>query len=113
MSWDAEPTPKRRGRHAGNGSQRIAMERIRQRQDHGYDALHDAGEADALAMAAISYAIPEHHRLTVRLGRTMVPVGWPWDPEFWHPNPEDRVRELEKAGALIAAAIDALLAEDA
>lgn len=105
------------GRHGGNGAARIASERIRQRRDHGYDALHDKGEADALARAGAIYAMPEGiwRPTTNRLeeaGSFQVPVGWPWMAEFWHPSPDDRVRELEKAGALIAAAIDALLAED-
>lgn len=32
----------------------------------------------------------------------------PWDNEWWKPSPDDRKRELVKAGALIAAAIDRL-----
>lgn len=38
-----------------------------------------------------------------------VPTDWPWDDEWWKPVPDDRVRELTKAGALIAAEIDRLL----
>lgn len=34
---------------------------------------------------------------------------WPWSREAWKPT-GDRVRDLTKAGALIAAAIDAELA---
>ena len=33
--------------------------------------------------------------------------GWPWSPEGWKPSP-DPVRNLVKAGALIAAEIDRL-----
>lgn len=36
-----------------------------------------------------------------------VPSGWPFDPPSWKPG--DRVRELVKAGALIAAEIDRLI----
>jgi hypothetical protein len=32
---------------------------------------------------------------------------WPWDAEWWKPSP-DSVRNLVKAGALIAAEIDRL-----
>jgi hypothetical protein len=32
----------------------------------------------------------------------------PWGESWWKPTPEDRVRELVKAGALIAAEIDRL-----
>lgn len=92
-----------RGRHAGNGAQRIAMERIRQRRVKGYDAAHDKGHAEELAAAGAIYAtIPEERPYAT----------WPWSSDAWRPTPDDRVRELEKAGALIAAAIDALLAEE-
>lgn len=33
---------------------------------------------------------------------------WPWDKSWWKPTPDDRIRELIKAGALIAAEIDRL-----
>ena len=33
---------------------------------------------------------------------------WPWDELFWNPSPDDPVRQLAKAGALIAAEIDKL-----
>lgn len=36
-----------------------------------------------------------------------VPNGWPWPVESWKPSPEP-ARNLEKAGALIAAEIDRL-----
>lgn len=34
---------------------------------------------------------------------------WPWSDEKWNPEPDNRIRELAKAGALIAAEIDRLL----
>ncbi|MGH3703011.1 MAG: hypothetical protein ACRDT9_00140 [Agromyces sp.] len=34
--------------------------------------------------------------------------GWPWADEFWKPT-GDPVRDLTKAGALIAAALDSLI----
>ena len=33
---------------------------------------------------------------------------WPWKEAWWKPTPEDRIRELVKAGALIVAEIDRL-----
>lgn len=99
------------GRLTGSG--RIAVERARQRLDReaggeGYDAEHDAGEGDNLALAAAAYAAPGRARRVARAG---IPLDWPWDADYWKPTPKDRIRELEKAGALVAAAIDALLAE--
>ncbi len=81
----------------------IAAERRRQVEAEGYTAEHDAGHATELAMAAACYAIP------TLSGRGL----WPWAPDYWKPTPGDRVRELVKAGALIAAAIDAASSERA
>ena len=33
---------------------------------------------------------------------------WPWDMKWWKPSDEDPIRNLVKAGALIAAEIDRL-----
>ena len=96
------------------GAELIVVERIRQVEEEGYDAEHDSGNSRDLARAASCYAQPW-------VGRTLVdfadgpgyiaPKDWPWAPGEWMPTPLDRVRELVKAGALIAAAIDSLLEE--
>lgn len=96
----------------------IAAERARQLAPEkaggeGYDADHDRGHADELARAASVYALPANNR-DVEIPAANVSLQeflWPWDPWFYRPVPDDRVRELVKAGALIAAAIDALIAE--
>lgn len=88
------------------GVELIAAERKRQIIDEGYDAEHDLNGDRELAMAGASYALPAAERRAVG-----APVTWPWAYRFWKPTPNDRVRELTKAGALIAAAIDALLPE--
>lgn len=95
------------------GAGRIAVERARQKLavevgGEGYDADHDAEEGENLAVAGAQYALPKNLRTIVRGG---APLLWPWQPGYWKPTPGDRIRELEKAGALIAAAIDSLLAE--
>ncbi len=89
------------------GVELIAAERQRQIDVEGYDAEHDRGAADNLAAAGAIYATPAgwRHR---RSPGDFVPVGWPWADRAWKPTPDDRIRELTKAGALIAAAIDAL-----
>ena len=33
---------------------------------------------------------------------------WPWSETYWNPNPNDRIHNLVRAGALIAAEIDRL-----
>ena len=104
-----------------NGVDHIADERTRHKSEEGRDAEHDSQYcADELARAAACYALP------ITDGRRMdaaifggAPEGWPWDREWWKPayiyddgrgnpviEPAARIRELEKAGALIAAEID-------
>lgn len=61
--------------------------------------------SEALAAAASCYATPKHLRpFPVRDGQA--PLLWPWDKQWWRPG--DRIRELQKAGALIAAELDRL-----
>lgn len=97
----------------GPGAEMIHAERIRQvveeRRDARQDDLQTAGE---LGRAAAAYAVPEAGRnyYRTRLGR-MIPSFWPWPDAFWKPTPEDRIRELVKAGALCAAEIDRLTRE--
>ena len=90
-----------------DGASRIAAERRRQIEVEGYGTEHDRGAADELALAAAVYATPDDRRSSARIvGRL-----WPWSGDDYKPSPENRIRELEKAGALIAAAIDARLSE--
>jgi hypothetical protein len=92
-----------------DGATLIARERRRQIEVEGYDAEHDSDESHALALAGATYALPADLRDSETLAD--VPASWPWDAEAWKPTPGDRLRELEKAGALIAAALDAALKE--
>jgi hypothetical protein len=89
------------------GAERIAAERQRQVEREGWTPEHDDRHADEeLARAAACYATP---RL---LGGSLPPQDWPWAVKWWKPTPDDRIRELEKAGALIAAEIDRLQRAD-
>lgn len=96
------------------GIERIAAERQRQLDVEGWDADHDRGHADELATAAACYALPPDHLTRFPSNGQVPPPIWPWNSTWWKPvhNATDpataRVRELEKAGALIAAAIDSL-----
>lgn len=69
----------------------------------GHDDEHENGE---LAIAASCYAMPNDERPMGK--KYAIPDQWPWDVEYWKPTPNDRVRELVKAGALIVAEIDRL-----
>jgi hypothetical protein len=93
-----------------DGVQMIADERQRQIEVEGWDAEHDRGQADEIASAGACYALPPVVREDTRIPfNSPTPLLWPWDDKWWKPTPGDRIRELVKAGALIAAAIDSML----
>ena len=94
-----------------SGAERIAAERARQINTEGWSSGHDDQQDEELAKAAAIYATPDHWRLYRGIVRRSdaVPAEWPWDAEWWKPCPKDRIKELTKAGALIAAEIDRLL----
>ena len=80
------------------GVELISDERLRQIEVEGYDAEHDERETwDVFASAAISYIV-------AGLNPEMAIDFWPWDEEYY--KPKDTLRNLERAGALIAASID-------
>lgn len=102
-----------------SGVQLIEIERSRQINQLGYDVKHDELYNNyELAKAAIAYATPEMFR-EYPISRAngyktegLKPKLWPWDVSYWKPTPNDRKRELIKAGALIAAQIDRLNFEE-
>lgn len=90
----------------------IMAERARQLETWplAHDDTHDC---DELARAAAIYALPRR----IRLERVYGPLSgrprelWKWLWPFYtppKPSPDDRVRELVKAGALIVAEIERL-----
>lgn len=83
----------------------IAQERIRQVTVEGWDAAHDAEHAPGeLAIAGACYALEGATALTHHFLTAM----WPWGKEWW--KPKTPMRNLARAGALIAAEIDNRLA---
>lgn len=82
----------------------IAAERRRQISVEGWTPEHDDAHADgSLPLAAACYAVAAENYYGLR----QPPPLWPWARKWW--KPADRIRNLEKAGALIAAEIDRLL----
>jgi len=82
----------------------IAAERAKQQRADGYDPKHDDEHRDGeLALAAVAYALPESFCASAGVPW---PWPWPWDAASWKPG--DRIRDLSKAGALLAAEIDRL-----
>jgi hypothetical protein len=105
------------------GVELISNERKRQIEEEGYSTEHDDHHGDfSLAMAAACYASPEliYIREDYMDGAIKFRDPWPWDQKFdkrrvngvLHSNTpfarsyDERVRQLAKAGALIAAELD-------
>jgi len=94
------------------GIERIAAERKRQIEVEGWTAEHDDGYGDEqIATVAACYALPisEREHRFCNMSMPLLWYLWPWERKCWKPTPDNRIRELEKAGALIAAEIDRLL----
>lgn len=88
-----------------DGAELIAQERRRQIDKEGFSATHDdRHEHGELVLAAIAYAEADE----VDLGSIFTAAFsfWPWDACWW--KPRDRISNLIRAGALIAAEIDRL-----
>lgn len=99
------------------GIQIIEEERERQVFQENFTAEHDRTEHPDgdLISAAISYCIFAWWRTCKSCGwtRSMVldiimETWFPWSSEWWKPSENDQIRNLAKAGALIAAEIDRL-----
>lgn len=91
------------------GIELIAAERERQVSVKSWDSKHDdehfMGEmvGAAITYSAHALGIINYHEV----GGSDLIEFWPWDEEDWKPSP-DPIRNLVKAGALIAAEIDRL-----
>jgi hypothetical protein len=93
------------------GIERIAAERKRQIEEEGWTSEYDdsfmLGElADAAACYAMDKIYRDFQFINVLTVKEKI---WPWYHGKFKPTPGNRIRELEKAGALIAAEIDRLL----
>lgn len=84
-----------------DGVSLIAAERRRQIDIEGWASEHDDGHIPgALVDAAACYLDVPYMDAS-----SYTPSRWPWEPDSWKPA-GDPVRNLVKAGALIAAEID-------
>ena len=82
----------------------ISKERERQINVKGYDINHDDKECNSqLAYAACCYAVPE-----CSTRKLILNWAWKWNLKYWKPTPDNRIKELVKAGALIVAEIERL-----
>lgn len=88
------------------GASLIAEERLRQFNEENYtDSKDDYYWQRELAIAALCYL------RRVIYGGIKCPKVWPWPRNAW--NPKSKIRDLVRAGALIAAEIDRLQREAA
>jgi hypothetical protein len=95
------------------GAEMIAAERERQITNEGWTPDHDShhdrdqllGAANCyLGAVALRRVGEPNGRIRQLLG--LIPEGWPWQPFLF--KPKNDVRDLVRAGALIAAEIDRL-----
>lgn len=94
------------------GTELIAEERARQINSENWTASHDDGHkrmemsqaAVAYASAAVLLVLDASSVADISTSR---PMDWPWARKWWKPSNEP-IRNLVKAGALIAAEIDRL-----
>lgn len=97
------------------GIELITEERERQITVEGFDAENDTAYTDGqLVEAALCYTAQATNELSEFnvIHGSGVPYAWPWSRSWWKPG--TKIRNLTKAGALIAAEIDRLHAlEDA
>ena len=95
-----------------SGAELITTERERQVSAEGWTSAHDdehvMGEmiGAALCYAGRALEIVSNDEIE----GSDIGLDWPWGIEWWKPSP-DPIRNLQKAGALIAAEIDRLQRE--
>ena len=93
------------------GVELIAEERKIQ-IEKGYSLKKDLIYTDnELSIAASCYALSHKDRienLIMTDNINTLPFMFPWGKRCWNPTPNNRIKELQKAGALIAAEIDRL-----
>lgn len=99
-----------------SGIELIAAERARQLSEEGWTVEHDdEHNGGELVRAAVAYADCNpvmklrHESFVLKSQRAKMVIfsdAWPWGWGWYKPSPEDPIRNLVKAGALIAAEID-------
>lgn len=94
-----------------NGAELIAQERLRQVEVENWTVAHDCEYVEGLLVrAAIAYTkVLTHAEYYAPPDGNEIPPEWPFDDGWWKPS-SDKVRNLVKAGALLAAEIDRLQA---
>ncbi len=90
------------------GVELVKAERLRQISKEGWTAEHDdEHQKGEMAFAASCYVKTAAHQTLGDEHAKHTNGWWPWGDEWWKPS-DDPIRNLAKAGALIAAEIDRL-----
>lgn len=94
------------------GTQKISEERSRQINEEGYSPEYDLSHISELLAAANCYS--DYAQSQLKFGKeyamaelSFAPTTWPWQRDEYKPV-DDIKRNIEKAGALMAAAWDAV-----
>jgi hypothetical protein len=96
------------------GVELIADERRRQIEVEGWTSAHDDCEQLDFDLASVGALYALHATLEKTPNYSMLfekvfSYWYPWDKKYWKPTaPDDPIRQLTKAGALIATEIDRL-----
>lgn len=97
-----------------SGVELIAEERQRQIEKEGWTSEHDAmHQSEEMIDAAMCYLMSSPD-MEINAGTAYVQLQakkaiWPWAIGQFKPSPDNRLKELVKAGALIAAEIDNII----
>jgi hypothetical protein len=110
----AVPYPLHKLDRLTSGVDLIATERRRQVLDEGYPTAHDVAHQSIGQLAAAAWCYIGDVLREQAVDHDDEPEGWPWPDGqggcHWRPTPTDALRQLTKAGALIAAELDRRLA---
>ena len=94
-----------------NGAELIYRERNRQIAKENFDIEHDdchtKGELGKAAECYCRFGVRQEIKANAKIAFEISPSDWPWEAEWWKPS-KDPIKNLVKAGALIAAEIDRL-----
>ena len=93
------------------GIELIAEEQQRVREQEGFTLESDKQyKNNELVKGAISYLRTPMYNVHIQTGQ-LAPMEFPFKQEWWKPSPDDRIKELIKAGQMIASEIDKLRLE--
>lgn len=107
VGWVFREQPPRRQFPPLDGAGLITLERQRQIDEEGWTPEHDDTHTHGDLAGAAALYLQYHEAMPF----APPPPSWPWSDETWKLD-ADPIKNLVKAGALVAAEIDRLHRED-